>query len=79
MRHKYFRNKKYKQHLKQLQNECWWAVWDKGTHLKRSDFAKAAKKFYKNYTNRILRRGHKEHYHKGGGYKRVFDYWWQIW
>lgn len=33
--------------------------------------------FYKKYANRVMRR-YKEEIHKGGSYKKCFDYWWTV-
>ena len=33
--------------------------------------------YYKKYANRQVRR-HKDKIQSGGGYKKVFDYWWTV-
>jgi len=79
----YYMNKAYdKQKLNILKDIVWWAVHEKkneeSNYMVRSWFATNKKRFYKKYSNKQVRRNN-DFKMNGNSYKKVFDFWWEIW
>lgn len=63
--------------LDRLYNEgSWWTVCDKGTHKIRHYISPRAK-HHKKYSNKKVRRTKNIGNH--GSYRKVYDYWWEVW
>jgi hypothetical protein len=75
---KYYKRKIDQKKLSKLYNETWWAVQDCGEYKKRC-YIGSRTTFLKKYSNKIVRRYVNEVSVKGNGYRRLFDYWWEIW
>ena len=57
----------------------WWFDTNKGYFTYTKGHSNRRCSFYKNFSNRKIRRNKNEEYSKKGNlHKKVFDYWWQI-
>lgn len=74
---KYKRKRITQKKIKKINNILWWASsFEKEGYYKRYYYS-GRKKYAKHCSNKIIR--HTSDFPlKGGGYKKAFDYWWNI-
>lgn len=75
--HSYHLKKKEKKHIEELQKKTIFSVEDRGTHLTRCYRGKRSK-FLKKVSNKRVRVYKGELKGKNCDYRRVFNFWWEL-
>lgn len=57
-----------------------WYFSDRDGYYKNSKKDSNEEKFWKNYSNRLIRRNKNDYYlNKSNNYRKEFEYWWTLW